>query len=114
MLDKYIVVVVVVLVCILLVIYTQRAEFKATPTSLKERLQKQYTQYKVIERHHHLLICEIGLHDQLEELIVIRIDPNQTKNMRSFGRTVTFTYAKSPSLREMRKDFAPYLSRSSG
>ncbi len=49
---------------------------------------------------------------QPDELVLIRIDPDQKKNMRSFGRRVTFTYPKQPSLREMRKDFAPYLQNS--
>ncbi|WP_353682205.1 hypothetical protein [Acinetobacter sp. ANC 4862] len=44
-----------------------------------------------------------------DELVFIRIDPNQKKNIRNFGRRVTFTYPKQPSIGEMRKDFAPYL-----
>lgn len=55
------------------------------------------------------MICEVSEGHQPDELLLIRIDPNQKKNMRSFGRRMTFTYPKQPSLWEMRKDFAPYL-----
>ena len=72
-------------------------------------MQKEFSQYHVIERNQTIMICEVSDDHQPDELVLIRIDPNQKKNMRSFGRRMTFTYPKQPSLREMRKDFAPYL-----
>ncbi len=72
-------------------------------------MQKEFSQYHVIERNQTIMICEVSEGHQPDELILIRIDPNQKKNMRNFGRRMTFTYPKQPSLREMRKDFAPYL-----
>ena len=72
-------------------------------------MQKEFSQYHVIERNQTIMICEVSEGHQPDELLLVRIDPNQKKNMRNFGRRMTFTYPKQPSLWEMRKDFAPYL-----
>ena len=72
-------------------------------------MQKEFSQHQVVERSQSIMVCEVSEGHQLDELVLIRIDPDQKKNMRSFGRRMTFTYPKQPSLREMRKDFAPYL-----
>ena len=109
MMDKYWVVAIVVVFCIFLVIYTQRAHVSPSKMSFKEIVQKEFSQYQVVERSQSIMICEVSEGHQPDELILIRIDPNQKKNMRNFGRRMTFTYPKQPSLREMRKDFAPYL-----
>ncbi|MEJ2898786.1 hypothetical protein [Acinetobacter sp. NS-4] len=108
--DKYLGVVIVVIVCIGIVIYTQRADAGSTSRSFKDIVQKEFGKYKVVERNDVILIGEYNTHDQFEERIMIRIDPNQKKNIRNFGRRVTFTYSKQPSVREMRQDFAQYLS----
>ncbi|TCB52366.1 hypothetical protein E0H80_00375 [Acinetobacter sp. ANC 4779] len=106
--DKYLVVAVVIIICIVMVIYTQRGE-SSSKRLFKDIVQKEFIQYKVIERNQTILICEMNPRNEPEELVLIRIDPNQKKNMRSFGRRVTFTYPKQPSIADMRKDFAPYL-----
>ncbi|OTG69079.1 hypothetical protein B9T25_00260 [Acinetobacter sp. ANC 4470] len=110
--DKYWVVAIVVVFCIFLVIYTQRANASSSKISFKEIVQKEFNQYQVIEKSQSIMICEVSDGHQPDELVLIRIDPKQKKNMRNFGRRVTFTYPKQPSLREMRKDFAPYLQNS--
>lgn len=107
--DQYVVVALVVVVCILLVIDTQRVDSTSSQRSFKQKVQNAFGPYKVIEKNQSIMICEINPGNELDELIVIRIDSNQKKNMRTFGRRVTFTYPKQPSLREMRKDFAAYL-----
>lgn len=107
--DKYLVVAIVVIACIVLVIYTQRADSGSAKKSFKDIVQKEFSPYKVIERNGVIVIGEYNTHDQFEERIMIRIDQNQEKNIRNFGRRVTFTYSKQPSVREMRQDFAPYL-----
>ncbi|WP_171262686.1 hypothetical protein [Acinetobacter sp. ANC 4470] len=112
MMDKYWVVAIVVVFCIFLVIYTQRANASSSKISFKEIVQKEFNQYQVIEKSQSIMICEVSDGHQPDELVLIRIDPKQKKNMRNFGRRVTFTYPKQPSLREMRKDFAPYLQNS--
>ncbi|OTG61585.1 hypothetical protein B9T29_10485 [Acinetobacter sp. ANC 3903] len=108
--DKYLVVAIVVIVCIGIVIYTQRADAGSTNRSFKDIVQKEFGKYKVIEKNQTIMICEINHRNELDELVFIRIDPNQKKNIRSFGRRVTFTYSKQPSVREMRQNFAQYLS----
>lgn len=85
-------------------------QFSREQKSLKQILQNAYPQYQVIEKQQDLIICEVDHRNLLQELVMIRIDPQQKKNMRTFGRRVTFTYPKPPALREMRKDFAVYLS----
>jgi hypothetical protein len=107
--DKYLVVAIVVIACIVLVIYTQRADTGTASRSFKDIVEKEFSPYKVIERNGVIVIGEYNTHDQFEERIMIRIDQNQKKNIRNFGRRVTFTYSKQPSVREMRQDFAPYL-----
>ena len=109
--DKYLVVAIVIAICIVMVIYTQRGESSSRSgnTSFKDIVQKEFMKYKVIERNQTIMICEINHRNEPDELVLIRIDPNQKKNMRSFGRRVTFTYPKQPSIGEMRKDFVPYL-----
>ena len=110
--DKYLVVAIVIAICIIMVIYTQRggsSSSRSGNTSFKDIVQKEFRKYKVIERNQTIMICEINHRNEPDELVLIRIDPNQKKNMRSFGRRVTFTYPKQPSIGEMRKDFASYL-----
>lgn len=109
--EKYLVVAIVIAICIVMVIYTQRGESSSRlgNTSFKDIVQKEFVKYKVIERNQTIMICEINHRNEPDELVLIRIDPNQKKNRRSFGRRVTFTYPKQPSIGEMRKDFAPYL-----
>jgi len=56
------------------------------------------------------MICEINHRNEPEELVFIRIDPAQKKNLRISGRMLIATYPKAPSVREMRKDFKNYVS----
>ena len=109
--DKYLVVAIVIAICIVMVIYTQRGggSSRSGNMSFKDIVQKEFMTYKVIERNQTIMICEMNHHNEPDELVLIRIDPNQKKNIRNFGRRVTFTYPKQPSMSEMRKDFAPYL-----
>ena len=114
--DKYLVVAIVIAICIVIVIYTQRGESSSRSgnTSFKDIVQKEFMKYKVIERNQTIMICEINHREinhrnEPDELVLIRIDPNQKKNIRNFGRRVTFTYPKQPSIGEMRNDFASYL-----
>lgn len=108
--DKYWVVAIVVIVCILVVIYTQRSSSHVSKKSLKQILQNAYPQYQVIEKQQDLIICEVDQFGSSPAPPAGYDDPQQKKNMRTFGRRVTFTYPKPPALREMRKDFAVYLS----
>jgi len=93
-----------------IIIYTQRADTGSASRSFKDIVQKEFNKYKVIEKNQTIMICEINHRNELDELVLIRIDPSQKKNFRNFGRRITFTYSKQPSVREMRQDFAPYLS----
>ena len=109
--DKYLVVAMVFVVCILILIYTQiDRQPKSAKMSFKQILQKEFPTYKVVERNQNMIICkEIPNRRIDEELVLIRIDPNQQKNLRNSGKMLIATYSKQPSVREMKKDFAAYL-----
>lgn len=111
MAEKYLVVAIVFAACMLMVIYTQRDHSKsAKKLSLKEKIQQEFPQYKVIERNENILICKKISNTHIdEELMLIRIDPNQQKNLRTVGKMLIATYHKPPSIREIRKDSISYL-----
>ena len=110
--DKYLIIVIVLVVCILMIVYTQmETKPKTDPLSLKDMLQKEFPMYKIVERNQNIIICkEIPNQRVDEELVLIRIDPNQQKNLRNTGKMLIATYAKQPSLREIKKDTAAYLN----
>ena len=110
--DKYLIIVIVLVVCILMIVYTQmETKPKTDPLSLKDMLQKEFPMYKIVERNQNIIICkEIPNQRVDEELVLIRIDPNQQKNLRNTGKMLIATYAKQPSLREIKKDAAGYLN----
>ena len=109
--DKYLVVVMVFVVCILILIYTQiDRQPKSAKMCFKQLLQKEFPAYKVVERNQNMIICkEIPNRRMDEELVLIRIDAEQKKNLRTSGKMLIATYSKQPSVREMKKDFAAYL-----
>jgi hypothetical protein len=55
-------------------------------------------------------VLQINHRNEPEELVFIRIDPAQKKNLRISGRMLIATYPKAPSVREMRKDFKDYVT----
>lgn len=112
MIEKYLIVAIVFAACILLIIYTQLDDRKKEDPSLsfKEKLQKEFPNYKIVERNQNIIICrEIANQRIPEELVLIRIDAEQKKNLRNSGEMLIATYSKQPSLREIRKDTANYL-----
>jgi len=112
MIDKYLVVGIVFAACLLLIIYTQLDSKSSEDKhlSFKDKLQKEFPNYKVIERNQNLIICRENPNQRFpEELVLIRIDPEQQKNLRTSGSTLIATYPKQPSIREIKKDSASYL-----
>ncbi len=112
MIDKYLVVGIVFAACLLMIIYTQLDTSKKEDQKLsfKEKLQKEFANFKVVERNQNLIICrEIQNQRIPEELVLIRIDPEQKKNLRTSGKMLIATYSKQPSIREVKKDSAAYL-----
>ena len=107
--DKYLLVALVVGACILLVIYTQLAP-SGGQKNFKQIVQQAFSRYKVIEKNYTIMFCEINHRNEPEELVFIRIDPAQKKNLRISGRMLIATYPKAPSVREMRKDFKDYVT----
>ncbi len=108
--EKYLIVGLVAVILILVVWYTQVSSGDGEdPKNLKQTLQKAFPQYSVIEKNGTIMICEINHRHEPDELVFIRVDSNQEKNIRMFGRRATITYKKQPSLREIKKDVAPYL-----
>lgn len=107
--DKYAIVLLVVLLCIALIMYTQMDGDSSKKQSFKQIIQNTFPQFSVIERNGTMMICEIDHRNELDELVFIRIDSNQQKNIRFSGRILIATYPKQPSVREMKKDFVQHL-----
>lgn len=108
--EKYYIVGLVLVLCIALVMYTQIGSNQGKGhQTLKQSVQKAFPKYKVIEKQETIVICKIIQGTELEELVVLRIDPNQQKNIRNYGRRATITYSKKPMMNELKKDVAPYL-----
>ena len=110
--EKYLVVLGVFLALALVVIYTQLNSGigpNQDKHSFKDAIKKAFPKYIVVERFDTIIICELNHRQEQEELVIIRIDPNQNKNIRNFGRRATITYSKQPSIREIKKDTRPYL-----
>ncbi|OTG66399.1 hypothetical protein [Acinetobacter silvestris] len=109
--DKYLIVVMVFIASIAMVIYTQKeGKSKSEKLSLKDALQKAFPTYKIVERNHNIILCKEIPNQRIdEELVLIRIDPNQQKNLRNSGKMLIATYPKQPSIRELKKDTAAYL-----
>ncbi len=77
--DKYVIVAVVVLMCIALVMYTQKDDISSKNKSFKQIIQEAFPKFSVIERSSAIIICEMNHRNEFEELVFIRIDPNQQK-----------------------------------
>ncbi len=109
--NNYLVVVIVFVICILILIYTQiDHQPKSAKMSFKQILEKEFPTYKVVERNQNMIICKKNPDRRMdEELVLIRIDAEQNKNLRTSGKMLIATYSKQPSIREMKKDFAAYL-----
>ncbi|MBU3845377.1 MAG: hypothetical protein H9855_00075 [Candidatus Acinetobacter avistercoris] len=110
--DKYLIVAIVVLFCFIMVLYTQKSSTTQKNGSFIDTIKKAFPQYHVMEKNDSIIICEMNYRNEPDELIVIRVDPNQKKNFRSFGRRVTITYPKQPNLKEIKKDTQQYLNKS--
>lgn len=108
--DKYVLVGIVFVLCIVLVVYTQISSGSSSAKTLKQKLQTEFPKFKIIEKSDTLMICEINHRNEPEELVIIRVDSNQKKNIRTFGRRATITYPKQPSIKEIKKDVVPYLT----
>lgn len=109
--DKYAIVALVFIFCIGLIAYTQMgSQSLKAPKSFKDRVQQAFPNFKIIEKYNNIVICEMNHRNEPEELISIRLDANQQKNIRIYGRTMIATYPKEPSAREMKKDFAAHLN----
>lgn len=108
--EKYLVVLAVVVVLIVLIAYTQmNADSDSKQGTFLEKLKSTFPQYLVVEKFGSYTISETNQRNESEELVIIRFDENQKKNIRTFGRRVTLTYPKQPSIKEIIKDIAPYL-----
>ncbi|WOE32075.1 MULTISPECIES: hypothetical protein [unclassified Acinetobacter] len=108
--DKYLIVLMVVIFCIFLIIYTQRSQQNsAEPKQFKQRVLKAFPEFSVVEKYNNIIISKLNQQHQLQELVTIRIDANQQKNIRLYGGMMIATYPKPPSIREMKKDFTLHL-----
>jgi hypothetical protein len=76
---------------------------------LKEVVKKTFPKYKIIEKHQTIMICEINHRNEPDELIFIRIKPNEAKKIRKSGRMLICDYPQNPTAQEMLSDFQGHL-----
>ena len=84
-------------------------EIKSEKLSLKEVVKKTFPEYKIIEKHQTIMICEINHRNEADELVFIRIKPNESKNIRKSGRMLICDYPQNPTAQEMLSDFRGHL-----
>lgn len=77
---------------------------------LKELVKKTFPKYKIIEKHGTIMICEINHRNEPEELVFIRINPNQQKSIKQSGRMIIADYPHNPTAKQMKIDFGNYLN----
>ncbi len=76
---------------------------------LKELVKKTFPKYKIIEKHQTIMICEINHRNETDELVFIRIKPNEAKKIRKSGRMLICDYPRNPTAQEMLFDFRGHL-----
>ena len=76
---------------------------------LKEVVKNTFPQYKIIEKHQTIMICEINHRNEPDELVFIRIKPNEAKNIKKSGRMLICDYPQNPTAKEMLSDFKGHL-----
>lgn len=77
--------------------------------NFKELVRNTFPKYRIIEKNQMIMICEYNHRNEPEELVFIRIDASQKKNLRYSGRMLIIDYPYMPSAREMKSDFAHHL-----
>ena len=76
---------------------------------LKEIVKKTFPKYKIIEKHGTVMICEISHRNEPEELVFIRINTSQRKNIRKSGKMLIVDYTYKPTAKEMKIDLKGHL-----
>lgn len=82
---------------------------KTEKLPLKEVVKKTFPKYKIIEKHQTIMICEINHRNEPNELVFIRIKPNEEKNIKKSGRMLICDYPQNPTAQEMLSDFRGHL-----
>lgn len=77
---------------------------------LKELVKKTFPKYKIIEKHQTVMICEINHRNEPEELVFIRITPNQQKSIKKSGRILIADYPYIPTAKQLKLDFGQHLN----
>ena len=77
---------------------------------LKELVKKTFPKYKIIEKHQTVMICEINHRNEPEELVFIRITPNQQKSIKKSGRMLIADYPYIPTAKQLKLDFGQHLN----
>ena len=78
--------------------------------TLKELVKKTFPKYKIIEKHQTVMICEINHRNEPEELVFIRITPNQQKTIKKSGRMLIADYPYIPTEKQLKLDFGQHLN----
>ncbi|MDU2408678.1 MAG: hypothetical protein E7D55_10755 [Acinetobacter junii] len=75
-------------------------------------VKKEFSEFKIFEKHGQVLICDIkNVRKEPDEIVFIRIEADNFKKLEVKGRFMVATYPRVPTGKEMRKDFEPVLFR---
>ena len=66
--------------------------------------------HEIIEKHQTVMICEINHRNEPEELVFIRITPNQQKSIKKSGRMLIADYPYIPTAKQLKLDFGQHLN----
>lgn len=99
-----------ILLITLIFIFIKIKDSKKKNQTLKELVKNTFPKYKIIEKNQTIMICEINHRNEPDELVFIRINPNQKKNIKKSGRILIADYPKKPNAKEMKTDFGRHLN----
>lgn len=97
------------LVLIIKIMSGKKTSTKTEKLPLRDVVKKTFPKYKVIEKNQTIMICEINHRNELDELVFIRIKPNEAKKIKKSGRILICDYPEIPTSKEMVFDFREHL-----
>lgn len=94
----------------LILVIRKNQNKKQKNINLKELVKKTFPKYKIIEKNQAIMICEINHRNEPDELVFIRIKPNQRKTIKKSGRMLIVEYPNRPKINELKNDLGKHLN----
>ncbi|ANF82021.1 hypothetical protein A3K93_07290 [Acinetobacter sp. NCu2D-2] len=87
----------------------KKAAIQVAPYNFIQILKETFPQYHILKRNDAYMICEINHRNEPEEIVIIRINQRNSKEIRPVGRILAVSYSHYPSIKEMQSDFKTHL-----